>query len=86
MVWQIEFEKKADKQFGSLDFPIQKKIVRYLRERIADDPKIFGKELTGDRAGLWRYRIEDYRVICKLQDARLVVLVMDVGHRKEIYK
>jgi mRNA interferase RelE/StbE len=86
MVWQIEFEKKADKQFSSLDFHIQKKIVRYLRERIPNDPKLFGKELTGDKAGLWRYRVEDYRVICKLQDDRLVVLVMDVGHRKEIYE
>jgi mRNA interferase RelE/StbE len=86
MVWQIEFEKKADKQFGSLDFPIQKKIIRYLRERVAENPKLFGKELIGNKSGLWRYRIEDYRVICKLQDDRLVILVIDVDHRKKIYR
>ncbi len=86
MAWQIEFEKKADKQFSSLDFPIQKKIIRYLRERVMDNPTSFGKELKGDKAGLWRYRVEDYRIICKFQEDRLVVLVLEVGHRKEIYE
>ena len=85
MAWQIEFEKKADKQFSSLDFPIQKKIIRYLRERVMDTPTSFGKELTGDKTGLWRYRVEDYRIICKFQDDRFVILVIEVGHRKEIY-
>jgi len=57
----------------------------YLRERAIENPRNFGKQLSGDKAGLWRYRIEDFRVICRLQDEKLTVLVLAVGHRKEIY-
>ena len=49
------------------------------------DPHVRGKALVGDKQGLWRYRIGDYRVICKLEDCRLVILVLSVGHRREIY-
>ena len=50
-----------------------------------EDPRQLGKALTGDKGGLWRYRIGDYRVICKLEDERLGVLVLDVDHRRQIY-
>lgn len=85
MVWQIKIEKKAKKALSSLDFPVQKKIVRYLREKLTEDPRLFGKELVGDMAGLRRYRVENYRIICRLEDHLLIVLVLDIGHRKEIY-
>jgi len=52
---------------------------------VTENPRNFGKQLSGDKAGLWRYRIEDFRVICRLQDDTLVVLVVAVGHRKEVY-
>jgi mRNA interferase RelE/StbE len=56
-----------------------------LRERLLKNPRQFGRGLVGNKAGLWRYRIQDYRIICRLEDQRLVVLVVAVGHRKEIY-
>jgi mRNA interferase RelE/StbE len=63
-------------------------ILRYLRERIAncDDPRRFGKALSHNKADLWRYRVGDYRIICEIQDRKLVVLVIAVGHRREIYE
>jgi mRNA interferase RelE/StbE len=50
-----------------------------------NNPRDFGRGLVGDKAGLWRYRIGDYRVVCRLENNRLVVFVLEVGHRKEIY-
>ena len=54
-------------------------------KRILKNPRQLGRGLVGNKAGLWRYRIQDYRIICRLEDKRLVVLVVAVGHRKEIY-
>ena len=67
---------------------VQRQILRYFRERIATDQGLrrFGRALTGDRIGLWRYRVGDYRLICKIEDDRLVVLALAVGHRKEAYQ
>ena len=63
-----------------------KRIVTYLREiEHLDDPKQRGKELTGNLAGLWRYRVGDYRVICDIANERVTVYVLRVGHRKQIY-
>jgi len=53
---------------------------------VADDPRQLGTSMVGDRAGKWRYRVGDYRVICQLIDDRLVVLVVHVGHRREVYR
>ena len=63
-------------------------MLRYLRERIAGsaDPRRFGRALTGDRKGLWRYRIGDYRIVAAFEDDRFVVLVVAVGHRREVYR
>lgn len=85
MTWQIEWDNRARKELRSLDASIQNKILDYLDERIITNPRNFGKGLTGDKAGLWRYRIGDYRVVCRFEDDHLVVLIVSVGHRKEIY-
>ena len=85
MTWCIEWDDRARKELRSLDNLIQKRILSYLRERVIENPRNFGKQLSGDKAGLWRYRIENFRVICRLQDEKLTVLVLAVGHRKEIY-
>jgi mRNA interferase RelE/StbE len=63
-------------------------VLRYLRERIAgsSDPRRFGQALTGDRKGLWRYRVNDYRIVVFIEDDRFVVLVVTVGHRREVYR
>jgi mRNA interferase RelE/StbE len=86
MAWKIEFTDKAEKQFTKIDHVQQKKITDYLRNRITKEPFAFGKSLSGDRKGLWRYRVSDYRIICEIHDQKLLVLIVDVGHRKDIYR
>lgn len=85
MTWEIEWDERARKELRSLDAGVQRRIFSYLRERTTENPRNFGKQLSGNMAGLWRYRIEDFRVICRLQDEKLTVVVVAVGHRKEIY-
>lgn len=88
MTWNIEWDDRARKELRRLDFPIQKEILSYLRIRIAesDNPRVFGQSLSGNKVGLWRYRVGDYRIICRIEDDTLVVFVVGVGHRKEIYE
>ena len=88
MVWTIEIARTAEKQIKKLDRPAQKSIVRFLRDRLkpAENPRQWGKPLHGDRRGLWRYRVGDYRLICDIQDERITVLVLEVAHRKDVYR
>ncbi|MCI0654939.1 MAG: type II toxin-antitoxin system RelE/ParE family toxin [Methylococcaceae bacterium] len=88
MTWKVEFDDRAAKELRILDQQTQLNILNYLRERIAtaEDPRRFGKSLSGDLAGLWRYRIQDYRLICRIEVEKLVVLILRVDHRKNIYK
>lgn len=88
MVWTIEIIRTAEKQIKKLDALSQKSIVRFLRERLksAENPRQWGKPLHGDKRGLWRYRVGDYRLICDIQDERITVLVLEVAHRKDIYR
>lgn len=88
MVWKIEFDSAALKDLKRLDQTAQRRIVHYLRVRIAtnDNPRRLGKALHGDKTGLWRYRIGDYRLLCRIEDQVLTVLVIAVGHRKEVYR
>lgn len=87
MIWTIEWDERARKELRKLDKTLQKKILHYLRERIAtkDDPKRFGKPLSYDKFGLWRYRIQNVRIICRIEADSLIVLVINVGYRKNIY-
>ena len=86
MTWQVEWDDRARRELRQLDGSIQRQILRYLRERIATDasPRRFGKALTGERIGLWRYRVGNYRLVCKIENDQLIVLVLAVGHRREI--
>lgn len=88
MAWTVEYLRSARKEIQKLDPPIRKRIREYLEERVVqlDDPRSLGKSLRGQLAELWRYRIGDYRVICEHRDKTLVVLVVDVGHRRDVYK
>jgi mRNA interferase RelE/StbE len=85
--WDVRFTKGATKQFDRLNPAIRRQINRYIFERLATDkdPKRFGKPLTGEMRGLWRYRIGDYRLICEIKNATLVILVAHVAHRREVY-
>ena len=86
--WTIELKQTAEKQIRKLDRKAQESIISFLRGRVetADDPRQWGKPLRGEKRGLWRYRVGDYRLICDIQDDRIVVLVLAVGHRKDIYR
>jgi mRNA interferase RelE/StbE len=86
--WRIEFTRTAERQITKLDHPAQKAIQRFLRERLlpAENPRQWGKPLHGEKRSLWRYRVGDYRLICDIQDEKVVVLVLEVGYRKEVYR
>lgn len=88
MTWNIEWDDRARKELRKLDSSVQKEILSYLRIRIAglDNPRLFGQSLTGNKSGLWRYRVGNYRIICRIEDDALVVFVIGVGHRKEVYE
>jgi mRNA interferase RelE/StbE len=87
LAWRVEVSDYAEKQLRKLDKPIQKRLLDWLEDRIegCKNPRHFGEPLRGEMAGLWRYRIGDYRVVCEIQDQQLVVLALTVGHRREIY-
>ncbi len=87
MAWQIEITRTARKQLSKLDHQVQVDILRYLRERIAtdDDPRRYGGPLRRELAGRWKYRVGDYRLICEIQDQKVLVLVLMVRHRGKIY-
>lgn len=86
--WTIEFDDRARRELRKLDPNTQQEILHYLRKRIAGsgDPRQLGKPLRMNLAGLWRYRVGDYRLICRLEDHRLVVFVIKVGHRRNVYE
>lgn len=88
MSWAYSFNETARKQLKKLDRQAQREILGYLDERIAspESPRRFGKALKADLSGLWRYRVGDYRILCQIQDHQLVVLVVAVGHRRQVYR
>lgn len=87
-VWGVEFDDRARREIRKLDPKTQQEILRYLRERVAGpaDPRQFGKPLRMNLAGLWRYRVGNYRLICRIEEQRLVVLILKIGHRREVYE
>lgn len=88
MVWTVEIGDFAESQLIKLDRPVRDRILTYLGERIegCKNPRHFGEPLKANKAGLWRYRVGDYRIICEIQDERLVVVAIAVGHRRDVYK
>ncbi|MFY9559157.1 MAG: type II toxin-antitoxin system RelE/ParE family toxin [Terriglobales bacterium] len=86
--WRIEITRTAEKQIQKLNRAAQESIIQFPRERIqaAENPRQWGKPLHGDKGGLWRYRVGDYRLICDIQEERITVLVVRVGHRKDVYR
>ena len=88
MTWKVEFDDRALKELRKLDPQVQRQILRFLRQRVAtpDNPKRFGKPLSGDRLGLWRYRVGSYRLICRIEEDRVLFLVLAVDHRKDVYR
>ena len=88
MAWTVRISNVAERQLRKLDRSIQKRILDWLDDRIegCKNPRHFGEPLKGDHAGLWRYRVGDYRILCEIQDERIVVLVLTIGHRRQVYE
>ena len=87
MAWTVEWDERAVKDAEKLGHEARRRMLAYLRERIAtdQDPRRLGKPLVADKAGCWRYRVGDYRIVCRIEDDRVVVLVLAVGHRSTVY-
>ena len=87
MHWDYRFDSRALKELKKLGHQAQQEILSYLDERVTGtgDPRRFGKALKADLAGLWRYRVGNYRILCQIQDHQVIVLVVAVGHRNNIY-
>jgi mRNA interferase RelE/StbE len=89
LVWRIEFDAAAKKDLAKLDKPVAKRIVSFLRDRIApaEDPRAIGEALRGSKLGeFWKYRVGDYRIICAIEDGAFRVLVVRLGNRREVYR
>jgi mRNA interferase RelE/StbE len=89
LAWRIEFRAKAEKQLGRLAKRDAARIISFVEERLAthENPRELGIALKGHvLGGYWRYKVGDNRIICDIQDQRLVVLVVEIGHRREVYR
>ena len=89
MAWNVELSESADRELAKLDPQDRERILKFLERRVAklDDPRSLGEALHGSQLGeFWKYRVGDYRLISKIEDDRRLVLVLRVGHRKEIYR
>lgn len=88
MGWTIEFLPDAVKELKKLDRSVARRIITTLEERIAtlDDPRTLGSALTGDHAGYWRWRVGDYRVVARIEDERVVIIIVRVAHRRDVYR
>ena len=86
--WKVYFTDEFKKSFLKLDKNVQKIIKHWINNRLIniDDPRTFGKPLVGDLKNYWRYRIGDYRLIVRINNNELIILLIDIGHRKKIYK
>ena len=89
MAWTVEISESALRELDKLDPQHARRILKFLADRVtgSDDPRTAGQALQGAKLGeFWKYRVGDYRLICKILDDRLIVLVLRVGHRREIYR
>ena len=87
-MYHVEFIKSVKKSFSKLDKYTQTILLNWIEKNLegCDNPRLFGKPLSGDRKGQWRYRVGDYRVITLIQDNKLIILVIAIGHRRDICK
>ena len=88
MAWRVEFTPEAEKQLAKLDKQSAKRIIKFLKERVAslNDPRSLGDPLKGRLREFWRYRVGDYQILCRIEEGKLLVLVVRVGHRRDVYR
>ena len=87
MKYTVEYTPKAEKALQKLDKPTRALLYGWIQKNLVgcENPYMHGKGLVGNRRGQWRYRVGDYRLICDIQEQRVVILVLEVGHRRDIY-
>ena len=89
MAWQIEFDQSAKKELAKLDRQVARRLIDFLKNRVLNqrDPRSVGQALRGSTLGeFWKYRVGDFRIIASIQDDRMIVLVLRVGNRNDIYR
>jgi len=88
MGYRVEYTVEVIKQLKKLDRQIKIFLKTWIEKNLVncDNPRVHGKALVANKAGLWRYRVGDYRLICRIEDSELVILAMSVGHRRDVYK
>lgn len=88
MCYSVEYSSRAVKELKKLDKPTRALIIGWIEKNLegCENPRQYGKGLTANRSGQWRYRIGDYRVIANIEDNKVVIVVVSVGHRSDVYK
>jgi mRNA interferase RelE/StbE len=89
VIWTIEYAKSVQKSVRKLDHQTQTRLRKYLETRlaVAKDPRSLGRPLQGSQfQNLWRFRVGDYRIIAQIEDDKVRILVLRIGHRREIYR
>lgn len=86
--FSVEYDPHALKKLRKLDKSIRDRIRSYIESRLqgCENPRLYGKPLEGNFAGYWRYRVDDYRIIADIQDDKIIILVINVDKRNDIYK
>ena len=87
MKYKVEFTEKSLKQLKKMDKHTASLILGWIRKNLegCENPRQHGKGLTADKSGQWRYRVGDYRLLAEIEDDRIVILILSVGHRRDIY-
>lgn len=89
MVWRVEFDPASIKELKKLDRQVAQRILVFLNERVAvlDDPRSIGEALKGSKLGeFWKYRVGDYRIIVSIEDCKILILILHIGHRSKVYR
>jgi mRNA interferase RelE/StbE len=88
MIYELKYEAKAVKQIKKLDSATRKLIKSWFEKNLlnTDNPRQHGKGLTGSLSQYWRYRVGDYRILAEINDTEIVIIIVEVGHRREIYR
>ena len=89
MVWAIEFDEAAKKELAKLDRQVAVRLLDFLTQRVIslNDPRSVGQALKGSKLGeFWKYRVADFRIIANIQDQKMIILVLRVGSRRDIYR
>ena len=89
MVWAIEFDEAAKKELAKLDRQVARRLLDFLKQRVISlkDPRSVGQALKGSKLGeFWKYRVRDFRIIASIQDQKMIILILRVGNRREIYR